>query len=169
MSGFPSLEPALTVRVDIVTPLAVGAQAGRDLVIVPMVSGTVKSEPGFVPALDAQLHGVGYDYIHNDANGGNMRLDVRSQLKNVDGTLLAMYYKGTVKLTAGVMAVLGGAPEGKTTEYGNSFVNFSFETGSPEYKDLENGTYVAAGHFVKEPGQQGLVVEYKVSKVVFKG
>lgn len=48
-----------------------------------MVSGTVKSEPGFVPALDAQLHGVGYDYIHNDANGGNMRLDVRSQVKYV--------------------------------------------------------------------------------------
>jgi hypothetical protein len=26
-------------------------------------------------------HGVGYDYIHNDADGGNMRLDVRSQVK----------------------------------------------------------------------------------------
>lgn len=80
-----------------------------------------------------------------------------------------MYYKGTVALTAGVMAVLGGAPDAKTTEYGDSFVNFSFETGSEEYKDLENGTYVAAGHFVKEPGKEGVIVEYKVSKVVFKG
>lgn len=26
-------------------------------------------------------HGVGYDYIHNDADGANMRLDVRSQVK----------------------------------------------------------------------------------------
>lgn len=26
-------------------------------------------------------HGVGYDYIQNDASGGNMRLDVRSQIK----------------------------------------------------------------------------------------
>jgi RNA polymerase I-specific transcription initiation factor RRN6 len=48
-----------------------------------MVSGTVKSEPGFEPALDATLNGVGYDYIHNDADGGNMRLDVRSQVKYV--------------------------------------------------------------------------------------
>jgi RNA polymerase I-specific transcription initiation factor RRN6 len=46
-----------------------------------MVSGTVKSEEGFEPKLDGELHGIGYDYIHNDADGGNMRLDVRSQVK----------------------------------------------------------------------------------------
>jgi hypothetical protein len=34
-------------------------------------------------------------------------------------------------------------------------------------QDLENGTYVAAGHFVTgEEGVKGVVVEYKVSKVV---
>lgn len=130
-----------------------------------MVSGTIKSEPGFEPALDAELHGVGYDYIHNDADGGNMRLDVRSQVKNSDGTIFAMFYKGTVALTAGVKAILGGSEDAKTTEYGDSFVNFSFETGNPKYKELENGTYVAAGHFVKEPGEKGTIVEYKVSKV----
>ncbi|OAL54311.1 hypothetical protein IQ07DRAFT_595839 [Pyrenochaeta sp. DS3sAY3a] len=140
--------------------------AGTQLVIVPMVSGTVKSEPGFEPKLDAELHGVGYDYIRNDADGGNMRLDVRSQLKNHDGTLIAMYYKGTVALTAGVKAVLSGSADAKTTDYGDSFVNFTFETGSEAYKGLQNGTYVAAGHFVNEPGQKGLIVEYKVSKVV---
>ncbi|KAF2473752.1 uncharacterized protein BDR25DRAFT_256583 [Lindgomyces ingoldianus] len=169
MSGFPSLQPAFTVRVDIDPPLPVGGQCGTSLVIVPMVSGTVKSEPGFEPTLDAELHGVGYDYIHNDADGGNMRLDVRSQVKNNDGTIFAMYYKGTVGLTEGVKALLGGSADAKTTPYGDSFVSFSFETGSPKYKDLENATYVAAGHFVKEPGMKGLVVEYKVSKVVSKG
>lgn len=51
------------------------------MVIVPMVSGTVKSEPGFEPKLDGELHGVGYDYIHNDASSKFMRLDVRSQVK----------------------------------------------------------------------------------------
>lgn len=45
-------------------------------------------------------------------------------------------------------------------------MNFTFETGSEAYKGLQNGTYVAAGHFVKEPGQEGLIVEYKVSKVL---
>ncbi|KAH7088796.1 RNA polymerase I-specific transcription-initiation factor-domain-containing protein [Paraphoma chrysanthemicola] len=166
MSGFPSLQPAFTVRVDIDAPLPVGGQAGSQLVIVPMVSGTVKSEEGFEPKLDAELHGVGYDYIHNDASGNHMRLDVRSQVKNNDGTIFAMYYKGTVALTDSVKAVLGGSPDAKTTPYGDSFVTFTFETGSEKYKDLENGTYVAAGHFVTGEGKPGTVVEYKVSKVV---
>ena len=55
MSGFPSLTPAFTVHVLIDAPLQVGAQAGSDLVIVPMLSGTVKSEEGFEPKLDAEL------------------------------------------------------------------------------------------------------------------
>ncbi|KAJ4368161.1 hypothetical protein N0V83_006517 [Neocucurbitaria cava] len=168
MSGFPSLQPAFTVRVSIDAPMPVGGQAGSSLVIVPMVSGTVKSEPGFEPKLDGELHGVGYDYIHNDASGENMRLDVRSQVKTSDGTILAMYYKGTVALSSGVQAILSGSPDAKTTGYGDSFVAFTFETGSQAYKELQNGTYVAAGHFVKEAGQQGPIVEYKVSKVVYK-
>ncbi|KAF1846740.1 uncharacterized protein K460DRAFT_285530 [Cucurbitaria berberidis CBS 394.84] len=169
MSGFPSLLPAFTVRVAIDTPMQVGGQAGSQLVIVPMVSGTVKSEPGFEPKLDGELHGVGYDYIHNDAGGENMRLDVRSQVKNSDGTILAMYYKGTVAVTSGVQAILSGSPDAKTTDYGDSFVTFTFETGHSAYKELQNGTYVAAGHFVNEPGEPGVVVEYKVSKVVYQG
>lgn len=78
-----------------------------------------------------------------------------------------MFYKGTVALTPGVKAILGGAADAKTTPYGDSFVTFTFETGNEKYKELENGTYVAAGHFVtNEPGVEGVVVEYKVSKVV---
>lgn len=165
-NGFPSLQPAFTVRVDIDAAIPVGGQSGADLVIVPMISGTVKSEPGFEPALDAELHGVGYDYIRTDASKKNMRLDVRSQLKNSDGTIMAMYYKGTVVMTPGVQAILGKSPDAKTTDYGDSFVNFTFETGSDKYKDLQNGTYVASGHFIKEQGVKGVVVEYKVSKVV---
>ncbi|EUC50753.1 hypothetical protein COCMIDRAFT_81025 [Bipolaris oryzae ATCC 44560] len=168
MSGFPSLQPAFTVRVEIDAPMQVGGQSGPQLAIVPMTSGTVKSEEGFEPKLDGVLHGVGYDYIHNDADGANMRLDVRSQVKNHDGTVLAMYYKGTVKLTPSIGAILTGAPDAKTTEYGDSFVSFSFETGNPKYAELQNGTYVAAGHFVKEAGKPGTIVEYKVSKVVYK-
>ncbi|KAH8724888.1 hypothetical protein GQ44DRAFT_707977 [Phaeosphaeriaceae sp. PMI808] len=166
MSGFPSLQPAFTVRVDIDAPIQVGGQAGSQLVIVPMISGTVKSEPGFEPKLNGELHGVGYDYIHNDTNGENMRLDVRSQVKNDDGAILAMYYKGTVALTQGVKAILSGSSDAKTTPYGDSFVTFRFETGNAAYKELENGTYVAAGHFVTGEGKPGVVVEYKVSKVV---
>jgi hypothetical protein len=55
-NGFPSLQPALTVRVKIDAPMPVGGQAGSQLVIVPMVSGTVKSEEGFEPKIDGELY-----------------------------------------------------------------------------------------------------------------
>lgn len=55
MSGFPSLQPAFTVRVDIGPPMQVGGQAGTQLAIVPMISGTVESEPGFEPKLNAKM------------------------------------------------------------------------------------------------------------------
>jgi RNA polymerase I-specific transcription initiation factor RRN6 len=77
-----------------------------------------------------------------------------------------MYYKGTVALTEGVKAILSASPDAKTSEYGDSFVTFTFETGSDKFKDLQNGTYVAAGHFVTGEGEPGVIVEYKVSKVV---
>jgi RNA polymerase I-specific transcription initiation factor RRN6 len=54
-SGFPSLQPAFTVRVAIDAPMSVGGQAGSQLVIVPMVSGTVQSEPNFEPKFDGEL------------------------------------------------------------------------------------------------------------------
>jgi hypothetical protein len=57
-SGFPSLKPAFTVRVVIDPPMPVGGQAGSQLVIVPMVSGTVQSEPGFEPKLDGELYAM---------------------------------------------------------------------------------------------------------------
>jgi len=60
MTGFPSLQPAFTVRVKIDAPMQVGGQAGPGLVIVPMVSGTVKSEGNFEPKLDGEL----YVYSH---------------------------------------------------------------------------------------------------------
>jgi RNA polymerase I-specific transcription initiation factor RRN6 len=55
MSTFPTLTPAFTVRVAIDAPMSVGGQTGSSLVIVPMVSGTVKSEPGFEPAFNGEL------------------------------------------------------------------------------------------------------------------
>lgn len=38
--------------------------------------------------------------------------------RNSDGTILAMYYKGTVALTSGVQAILSGSPDAQTTGYG---------------------------------------------------
>jgi RNA polymerase I-specific transcription initiation factor RRN6 len=55
MSGFPSLRPAFTVRVEIAAPMQVGGQAGSQLVIVPMVGGSVRSEEGSGVGLDGEV------------------------------------------------------------------------------------------------------------------
>lgn len=39
-----------------------------------MTGGSIKSEPGFSPAIDAQFVSQGADYIHNDPDGKFMRL-----------------------------------------------------------------------------------------------
>jgi hypothetical protein len=44
--------------------------------------------------------------------------------RNHDGTIFAMYYKGTVKLTPGVLAILSGSQDAKTTEYGMFCASF---------------------------------------------
>ncbi len=46
-----------------------------------MVGGTVKSESGFSPAIDAEFVGTGADYIHNDPDGKRMRLNAHGVLK----------------------------------------------------------------------------------------
>jgi hypothetical protein len=54
-----------------------------------MTGGTVKSEAGFSPAIDATFHGTGNDYIHNDPTGKHMRLNAHGVLKYAYLTYLA--------------------------------------------------------------------------------
>lgn len=52
-----------------------------------MTGGTIKSEPGFSPALDAEFVGVGNDYIHADADGKHLRLNAHAVAKYVAAAL----------------------------------------------------------------------------------
>lgn len=82
MSDFPTLEPAFTIHVEIDPPMGVGSSSrGTPLAVVPMTGGTMKSEPGFSPAVDATWKGVGNDYVHNDPTGRHMRLDAHGVLE----------------------------------------------------------------------------------------
>lgn len=82
MSDFPTLEPAFTLQVAIDPPMAIGsASRGTPLAVVPMTGGAMKSEPGFSPAVDATLKGVGNDYIHTDGTGKYMRLNAHAVLQ----------------------------------------------------------------------------------------
>ncbi|KAF5864467.1 hypothetical protein ETB97_007571 [Aspergillus alliaceus] len=175
MSGFPSLKPAFTIRVNIDAPLVVGsASRSQPLQVVVsqlihfpykgMLGGTVKGDSGFTPALDAEFVGRGNDYIHADADGKHLRLDAHGVLKTKDDALLYLHYTGVLTLTPAEQAVFGGtAPEG-STPFGNLFTHFTFETGDERYKELENRVFVGQGRFNIESGKP--IVEYRVSQVL---
>lgn len=46
-----------------------------------MTGGTLKSEPGFSPAIDAEFVGMGNDYIRGDPSGKHIRLDAHGVVK----------------------------------------------------------------------------------------
>jgi hypothetical protein len=76
MAGFPQTAPALTITVDIAVPYLVGSiSRGAPLTVVPIIGGTVVSEPGFEPRVEAKFKGTGNDYMHTDPTGEHMRLD----------------------------------------------------------------------------------------------
>jgi hypothetical protein len=49
----------------------------------------------------------------------SQRLDVNSVLKDKTGALISFKYSGIIGMTPEVGAVLGGAPEAKSTHFGN--------------------------------------------------
>jgi len=57
------------------------ASRGTPLNIAAMTGGSIKTESGFSPALEAQFEGVGNDYIHNDPSGKHMRLNAHGAVK----------------------------------------------------------------------------------------
>lgn len=57
------------------------ASRGTPLNVIPVVNGTVTSEPGFFPSLDGEFVGTGNDYIHHDPNGKFMRLNAHAVVK----------------------------------------------------------------------------------------
>lgn len=64
------------------------------------------------------IHGA--DYIRQDPSGKHLRLDVHSTLKDKDnGSLIKMSYTGIIELNQGIVAALTGAPEAKTTQFGD--------------------------------------------------
>lgn len=59
-----------------------------------MTGGTIKSEPGFSPALDAEFVGTGNDYIRHDVDGKRMRLDAHGVVKYVENGFLSFHRQG---------------------------------------------------------------------------
>lgn len=98
-----------------------------------MIGISVKSEPGFSPSIDAELVGhTANDYIHVDPSGKHMRLNAHGVVKDKEtGGTVYLNYLGVVNITPELGAILGGQPDAKTTEFGDS-CKFSRPTRSPE-------------------------------------
>ncbi|KAI9924815.1 hypothetical protein ASPWEDRAFT_155172 [Aspergillus wentii DTO 134E9] len=166
MSDFPSLQPAFKVAVIIEAPLPVGsASRTQPLQVVPMTGGTLKSAPGFEPAIDAEFVGVGNDYIHADPDGKHLRLNAHGVVKTKDDALLYVNYTGVVTMGPAEQAVFGGTAADGATPFGNSFTHFTFETGDERYKEFENRVFVGQGRFRTEKGKP-MVVEYHVGQAI---
>lgn len=138
---------------------------GSSVTVAPMIGGSVKSEPGFGTAVDAVFEGQGHDWIHTDPDGKRIRLNAHGVVKDSKTSgLIYINYSGIVDLTEGVVKVLSGAADAKTTDFGNSFIEMRFETGHDALRELETSTFVGAGRFRVNDGK--VTVEYKISKVV---
>ncbi|KIW31351.1 uncharacterized protein PV07_03008 [Cladophialophora immunda] len=74
-ADYPTLQPAFHLTVDIGPAQPIGSLSrGNPLTVVPLVAATLVSEPGFPVSVDASMRGQGVDYVHNDPDGGRMRL-----------------------------------------------------------------------------------------------
>ncbi|EEH17883.2 hypothetical protein PABG_00446 [Paracoccidioides brasiliensis Pb03] len=168
MSGFPNLEPAFTIQVKIKPPTAIGSAArGTQLMVTPMISGTVKSENNFTPVFNGEFVGQGNDYIYVDPDGKHLRLNAHGVIKTTDDATVYLNYTGIVDMTPALSSILSGESESTVTPFGNSFTHLTFQTGDEKYASLETGVWVAAGHFIYMKGNP-TIVEYKVSKVTYK-
>jgi hypothetical protein len=72
----PSLKPSFTMTIVIGPALPIGSLSrGNPLTVVPLLGGTFQSVEGWHGSrIEATLRGQGADYVHNDPDGGRMRL-----------------------------------------------------------------------------------------------
>jgi len=93
--------------------------SGGTLQVVPIISGTLKSEPEYPIALDAEVV-QGSDQVRIEPGQTHVRIGVNAVLKNSDGSHLSYSYKGIITINPSFMAIFTGSPDAKTTDYGNA-------------------------------------------------
>ncbi|KAL0632310.1 hypothetical protein Q9L58_008831 [Maublancomyces gigas] len=162
-SGFPTLQPAFVVKVNIAGSSPVGVVAsGSNLTHHEAPTGTIKSAPGFTPEINAQIV-FGGDFIYTDPDGLRARLNIQLVAKTDDNVVMYLKGKGIANVTEAIKGFLAGTEPGKTA-FGRSSAQFGIEVAAGKYKDLENHIFVGNGRFVREQG--GTTVEFRLSVVV---
>ncbi|EXJ84801.1 hypothetical protein A1O3_05473 [Capronia epimyces CBS 606.96] len=138
--------------------------SGSQLSVALVDTGTVKSEPGFSPAIDAKVE-FGTDHFNVTDDHRFVHLDVKAVLTNNDGATISYTYKGHLEVTPELGLIFAGSPEAKTTDFGNGFTHITFETGAAHLKSLESARFVGTSRFIVQDGK-GPVIETKISKIV---
>ncbi|KAF3009314.1 hypothetical protein E8E15_002612 [Penicillium rubens] len=171
LTGFPSLQPALICKINVgegnpVGDVSTGPQfihfVGHPL---PQLSagGTIKSVPGFKPEIDSDVV-FGGDWLYFDPDKSRARVNFKGIAKTKEGVPFSFYYSGIVTVNEDIAKIFSYSPDAKTIPFGNSTTIHTFETGTPELKELENSHWMGNGRFVL--GENGLTVESRVSKVI---
>jgi hypothetical protein len=93
-------------------------------------------------------------------------LNVRIGARSSTGEAIFVQYQGILKVTEAGGKVFSGAPDAKSTEYGDQewFISPIIETGAEKFKWMEETVWVGQGHFVVD--EKGSAVEYQVYRVV---
>ncbi|KAI1101540.1 hypothetical protein F4804DRAFT_294866 [Jackrogersella minutella] len=164
LPGFPSLSPAIIIRVDIgdVNPLGV-IHSGSKLTHYGIPSGTIQTVPGFEPAFKANVS-FGADWLSLDSDLQHGRVDVKGIARTVEGHSIDFRYTGVIKLSPEVHKILGLASDAKTVPFGLSTCSHTFVVADPALKKLENSSFVSNGCFIIS--ETGLIAETRLSIVV---
>ncbi|KAK2749196.1 hypothetical protein FQN57_006811 [Myotisia sp. PD_48] len=163
-SGFPALQPAFVMKVDVGEGNPVGdIYTGSSFIHYNTPTGTLKTVEGFEPKIDAKVV-FGGDWLYFDPDKQRARVNLKGVAKTDDGASINFFYSGIANINEPIQAIFAGSPEAKTIPFGQSTTIHGFECGHPKYKFLENHSWVGNGRFVVGDGT--LTVESRVSQVV---
>ncbi|KAJ6153529.1 hypothetical protein N7470_006488 [Penicillium chermesinum] len=134
------------------------------------MSSELTGFPSLQPALICKIN-VGEGNPIGDVSTGprfihfsRARVNFKGIAKTKEGVPFSFYYSGIVTVNEDIAKIFSYSPDAKTIPFGNSTTIHTFETGTPELKELENSHWMGNGRFVL--GENGLTVESRVSKVV---
>src|SRR5688572_8075959 len=136
MAAPPGLEYVFTARVDVGPPLAIGATAGGERRVIPILGGVVDG-----PRLTGTVLDGGADW-QLVASEGTAYLEARYTVRTDDGALISVRNTGVRHGPPDVLArIAAGEPVDPASYYFRTTP--TFETGAPAHAWLTRAVFVA--------------------------
>ncbi|ETI20969.1 hypothetical protein G647_07312 [Cladophialophora carrionii CBS 160.54] len=139
----------------------VGPAEGLEAEISPASSDGVLTNPAFWLLIGSGLTLVSQMNPSTNTAHLNVRLAARSSA----GAAIFVQYQGILKVDKAGGKVLSGAPDAKSTEYGEQewFISPLIETSDERLKWMEESVWVGQGHWIVDG--KGSAVEYQVYRL----